>query len=100
MRSISRFGLFSVLFLFLCAAFAAQPAAAQVLYGSIVGQVADTSGAVVPGATVRVTNRETNQTRQTTANDAGGFSFPTLPGGMYDVQVTKDGFQTFTTQAV
>ena len=74
------------------------PAHAQVLYGSIVGQVADTSNAAVPEATVRITHRETNQSRVATTNEAGEFSFPTLPGGSYDVVVSKGGFQTFTAQ--
>ena len=37
---------------------------AQALYGSLVGNVADESGAVVPGATVTITQKETNQTRE------------------------------------
>src|SRR5437667_12418698 len=76
------------------------PARAQVLNGSIVGQVADTSSAVVPGATVRITHRETNQSRESATNAAGDFTFPTLPGGSYDVVVSKAGFQTFTAKGV
>ena len=76
------------------------PALAQVLYGSIVGQVADTSNAAVPDATVRITHRETNQSRIATTNEAGEYSFPTLPGGAYDIVVNKEGFQTFTAQGV
>jgi outer membrane receptor protein involved in Fe transport len=71
-------------------------APAQVLYGSIVGRVTDASDAVVPGATVRVTERQTNQVRTAPTNEAGAFSFSTLPPGRYDVVVTKDGFQSFT----
>jgi outer membrane receptor protein involved in Fe transport len=76
------------------------PANAQALYGSIVGQVADTSNAVVPDATVRLTNRETNQERVATTGASGAFSFPTLAGGTYDLVITKNGFQTFRAQAI
>src|SRR4029453_17878977 len=92
MRTITTF----VLAALLCAA----PVRAQILNGSIVGQVADASNAAVPGATVRLTQRETNQTRTTTTNASGGYSFPTLPGGVYDVVISKEGFQTFSAQGV
>ena len=39
-------------------------AGAQALYGSLVGNVVDETGAVVPGATVAITQKETNQTRE------------------------------------
>ncbi|MFB3778612.1 MAG: TonB-dependent receptor domain-containing protein, partial [Bryobacteraceae bacterium] len=84
-----------------CLIFVCEPyAAAQVLYGSIVGNVTDPSNAPVPGATVTITNRETNQTRQATTNDAGGFSFPNVPSGIYDVKISRDGFRPFTAQHV
>src|ERR1043166_1865285 len=75
-------------------------ARAQALFGSIVGQVSDTSGAAVPGATVRMTHRETNQTRSAITNASGDFSFPSLAGGSYDVSASKEGFQTFTAQGI
>jgi hypothetical protein len=53
----------------------------------------------VPGATVRITHRKTNRSRVAT-NTAGDYSFPTLPGGTYDVLISKPGFQTFTAQGV
>ena len=85
---------------FVLAVLLVAPASAQVLNGSIVGQVADASNAAVPGATVRLTQRETNQTRTATTNASGEYSFPTLPGGLYDVVIGKEGFQTFTAQGV
>lgn len=72
---------------------AAAPAAAQVLYGSIVGRVVDSSGAVVPGAAVRLTHNETNLVRTSSTSETGTFSFPSLPGGTYEVLITRDGFQ-------
>src|SRR5262249_23033058 len=73
---------------------------AQVLYGSIVGDVTDTSNAPIAGAMVRITHTETNQSRQLTTNQAGGYSFPIIPAGTYEVTITKDGFQTYTSRNV
>ena len=58
------------------------------------GTVTDTSGAVVPGATVTVTKVDTGATRTVTAGDAGQYSAPLLDIGVYKVTVSKDGFQT------
>jgi Carboxypeptidase regulatory-like domain len=73
---------------------------AQLLFGSIVGNVTDPSGAAVPGATVRVTQAETNETRETTTNDAGSYLLSTVHTGTYSVSVMKDGFKMFTTQSI
>ena len=53
--------------------FAATPARAQLLYGSVVGIVKDTTGARLPGATIIITNRDTNLTRETTADPEGAL---------------------------
>src|ERR1043166_488231 len=95
MRTITTFVWTAVLTLMLVV-----PSHAQVLYGSIVGQVADTTGAIVPGAAVKITQRETNQSRESTSGVTGDFNFPSLPGGTYDVVVSKQGFQTFTSKGV
>jgi hypothetical protein len=73
---------------------------AQVLYGSVVGNVKDPAGAAVAGAAVSVTHRETNQSRQTVTNETGGYAFPTIPGGSYSLQVTAPGFRTFREEQV
>ncbi|MGC8791816.1 MAG: TonB-dependent receptor domain-containing protein [Bryobacteraceae bacterium] len=74
----------------------AAPSLAQVLYGSIVGNVTDPSDAPVPGATVTVTDKETGFSRSATTSEVGSYSFPTLPAGTYEVRVSKSGFQTYT----
>ena len=51
---------------------------AQALYGSLVGNVVDETGAVVPGATVTITQKETNQTREQATPENGAYSFPNL----------------------
>ena len=76
------------------------PAAAQVVYGSLVGNVRDSSDASVPGAMVRITETGTRFVRETTTNDAGGYTFPTLPSGTYDVEITKEGFTAFNRHGV
>jgi hypothetical protein len=73
-----------------------QIAAAQVLYGSIVGNVKDVSDAVVAGATVVATDVETGQARRETTNDGGLYSFSTVQAGTYTIKVSKAGFATFT----
>ncbi len=84
-------------FLILVAAILAPPtASAQVLYGSIVGNVKDASDAVVAAAAVTITNTETGLARQAVTNDVGGYSFPTVLAGNYEIRVTKEGFATFT----
>ena len=69
---------------------------AQVLYGSIVGNVRDKSDAVVSSATVKITHTETNKTRETLTNQDGSFNFPTVQTGKYNVVVSRQGFKTYT----
>ncbi|HET9217835.1 MAG TPA: carboxypeptidase-like regulatory domain-containing protein, partial [Terriglobia bacterium] len=68
-------------------------ASAQILYGSLVGNVKDTSDAAIPGAEVRAVHAETNQTRTTLTNDSGGFTFANLAPGTYEVSVSREGFR-------
>src|SRR3954452_8835606 len=72
---------------------AIPPAQAQILSGSMVGNVRDASQASIPGAEVTIRNSETNQSRTTLTNDVGAFSFATLPPGDYEVTITKVGFR-------
>ena len=60
--------------------------------GSIRGTVSDSSGAVVPDASVTVTNTQTAQKRSTQTTSSGVFVFPDLPIGPYALEVTKAGF--------
>ncbi len=69
---------------------------AQTLYGSIVGNVRDASDAAIVGAAVKVVNKTTNVIRQAITNEAGGYSFPTVQTGTFDVTVSMAGFKTFT----
>jgi hypothetical protein len=78
----------------------AAPLEGQVLYGSIVGNVRDASGGVLPGAAVVITHNETKAKRETVSDAAGAYRFPTLQPGTYTVVVTMTGFQTFTRNEV
>ncbi|MGH9846094.1 MAG: TonB-dependent receptor domain-containing protein, partial [Blastocatellia bacterium] len=69
---------------------------AQVLYGSMVGNVRDNNDAAVSGATVKITNKATNQTRETLTNSEGGYGFSTVQTGVYEITVGKQGFKTIT----
>ena len=69
-------------------------AVAQLDTGSIQGTVRDTTGAVVPNATVVVTNEGTQRTYRTTSNSQGGYTVPTLPVGIYSVTTSYKGFGT------
>ncbi len=85
---------------FLSASFLIQPANAQVLFGSLVGNVSDASNAGVPGATVKITEVQTGQTRDLETNSSGGYTLTTIPAGTYDVSVSKTGFRNFVASSI
>src|SRR5580700_9419329 len=60
---------------------------------AIVGEVTDTTNAVVSGATLTVTNHETGLKRSARTDDAGRFNFPQLKPGTYSVKVEALGFE-------
>ena len=66
---------------------------AQVLYGSLVGRVEDSSSASVAGATVRLQSRDSGSSREASTNESGEYNFATLVPGIYEVTVQKDGFR-------
>jgi hypothetical protein len=78
----------------------AETAFCQVLYGSVVGTLSDATGAVVPGATVAVTNQATGLSKQTVTDQNGYFSIPNLLEGVYDLTVTSGGFKPYTQKGV
>src|SRR5688572_8007267 len=78
----------------------AAAADAQAVYGSLVGNVSDSSGGAIPGATVTATQVETNLTREVVTNASGAYSIPNIPSGTYQVVVTVPGFQTFTARDI
>jgi len=69
-------------------------AVAQLPTASILGTVKDSSGAVVPNATLTVRNTATGQSRTATADPNGAYRLSALPVGTYEVRVEHPGFQT------
>jgi outer membrane receptor protein involved in Fe transport len=68
------------------------PIHAQLTRGTILGTVQDPSGAVVPNATVKITNAQTNIERSTTSNSEGFYRFAGVDPGTYDVTFMAGGF--------
>lgn len=67
---------------------------AQSIQSSILGTVTDSSGAVVPGATVNITDTDTNVTRTVTTNSQGDYQLLNILAGNYRVEISRQGFQT------
>ncbi len=68
----------------------------QAATGQIGGVVKDPSGAVVGGASVVATQKGTGVTRSVSTSEAGVFTIPLLPPGMYSLEVTAGGFKKLT----
>jgi hypothetical protein len=75
--------------------FSASSANAQVLYGSLVGNVTDDTGAAVPGATVIITQAQTQVKREMVSDENGAYRFQTIQPGTYRVAVAMPGFGSF-----
>jgi hypothetical protein len=73
---------------------AALAASAQDYRATILGQVSDPGGAVIPNAAVKATKRDTGVSRETRSNEAGYYSITALDPGDYDLVVSVSGFQT------
>jgi hypothetical protein len=74
-------------------------AAAQVTTGTVSGVVRDASGAVVPHATVVLTNLENKSQRKVTSNTSGDFTIASVPNGLqYQVKVSMAGFESWESQ--
>jgi len=64
--------------------------------GTVTGTVTDATGAVIPGATVVISNAVSGYTRTATADSAGQFRFVNVPFNPYRVTVTNAGFQSYS----
>jgi hypothetical protein len=76
------------------------PASAQSVYGSIFGTVSDKSGAVIPNATITVTDEAKGTVVTVTSNGSGDYSVPHLIPDVYDLKVVAKGFKPFGTNGI
>ncbi|HEX4321674.1 MAG TPA: carboxypeptidase-like regulatory domain-containing protein, partial [Acidobacteriaceae bacterium] len=76
------------------------PARAQSVYGSIFGTVADTTGAVVPGATVTVTDEAKGTVVTVVSNGTGDYNVSHLVPDTYDLKVELKGFDTYISKGI
>ena len=88
------------LFLTLCFLFLTALAYGQFESAEVLGTVHDTSGAIVSGATVTLTNLETGIQSQTTTDSSGDYDFFNVKVGRYGLTIEKAGFAKFTTTNV
>lgn len=91
---MKRIAMFSVLLLLAVAELAAQQTA------NIVGLVQDTTGAVIPNATITLTNTATGTKRAVSTNAQGEYGASSLAIGTYKIEAAKQGFQTLQRDGV
>jgi len=70
-----------------------QPAAAQILYGSLTGTVTDQQKAAMPGVTVTAINTGTNLTTEAVSDATGNYTIRNLAPGIYDLTAVLQGFR-------
>ncbi len=78
---------------------AALPLFAQKITGDIIGDVTDTTGAVLPNANVTAKNVDTGLSRSATTSSTGSYRIPDLPVGNYNVTISSEGFKTMSQRA-
>jgi len=76
------------------------PARAQAVYGSVFGTVTDKTGAVVPGATVTVTDEAKGTVVTVTSNESGDYTVSHLIPDTYDLKVDIKGFKSYLNKGV
>src|ERR1043166_4512212 len=80
--------------------FATVRLAAQSATATISGTVTDASGAVIPDAVLRATNRGTGASQAANSDSQGRYRIPELAVGEYDIQSEKMGFQTLVKKGI
>ena len=90
----------TLLCLLAVAFFAAIPTVAQTVTASLVGHVADSSGAAVAGVKIVATEATRNVSRETLTNDAGNFTLNSVEPGLYRVAIEQPGFKRFVKDSI
>src|SRR5215217_8882826 len=75
-------------------------ASAQAVTGTLLGNVTDTTGAAVPGATVTARETQTNVSRTAVTNETGHYIFSSLQNGTYAVEAELQGFKKILREGV
>src|SRR5437667_12501299 len=70
------------------------PAFSQGNTGRILGNITDTSGALIPGASVTITNVERGTSQTLVTNEAGAYNAPSLPPGTHRIRAELSGVKT------
>src|SRR5207248_1492914 len=84
----------------LLACFSVSIAPGQTSFGSIVGSITDSTGAIMPNVQLALTNLATNTKLTTVSNQAGIFAFLNVPPGEYKIEAEQAGFKHFVRQPV
>jgi hypothetical protein len=100
MRFLGIFAQVHLVFTLVAALAVMLPAKAQVVGGTIAGEVTDSGNAAIDGARVRIRNLETSNERSLITGNGGAFSAPSIPVGVYTVTVRSDGFAPLERMAI
>jgi len=92
MQFLQRFARIRILILFFAVFAIPTLSRAQLVGGTIAGDVVDPNNASVVGASVQIRNQETGGVRQLVTGQGGAFSAPSIPVGVYTVTIDQNGF--------
>src|SRR5215207_6516266 len=98
MRHVLRLAFALTVAIALCAV--PSTAAAQAVSGTLLGNITDSSGGAVPGATISATEAETGVARTVVSNESGRYIFSSLVNGRYTVTAELQGFKKVVRQNV
>ena len=83
-----------------CLMLAAGSLAAQTFYGTVIGSVQDSTGAVIPGASVTITSLATGELRVQETEASGLYRFVNLVPGQYRLEARSEGFKQFVQEPI
>jgi hypothetical protein len=83
-----------------CALLIPRSGIAQLLYGTLSGNVTDASQATIPDSKVVVTELNTGLSREEVSNSEGTYTFSSLPPGSYTITISAPGFERYVKTGV